>query len=338
MALINQAKREINAKIVFFGPGQAGKATNLKLIYNKLKPDFRGALKAMNVQDARMMFFDFTPPGDGNVEGFKVRFHVYTVSGNKVDQAAWKMVLKGADGIVFVADSDPQRQDSNRESLEKLIEYLKGYGQSLASIPAVFQYNKCDLPDCQAPADMEALLNPLRLPGYQASSQSGEGVLQTLLALVKMVLNGLRSKGVQGLATPDTLLGMVEPAALPAAATPERRSPEQAPAPPLATQPAPQAAPSAQQQEVSFEEAPSEAEGRIEFPPAAEAGLSEGGAVPTAPAMAATGQSSQEELSLEVAGDPQPDGPGRFRMPLTIRSGSRSKSVTLSIAVSLEEE
>jgi len=173
MAMVNQAKREINAKIVFFGPGLAGKATNLKHVYNKLKPEFRGAMKAMNVQDARMLFFDFTPPGDGNILGFRVRFHVYTVSGHVVDPAAWKMVLKGVDGVVFVADSAPQRQAANRESLDNLEAFLKGYGQSLTSVPVMFQFNKSDLPDALEVSELERMLNPSRLPSFKASSQSG---------------------------------------------------------------------------------------------------------------------------------------------------------------------
>src|SRR6185369_7764380 len=194
MALVNQAKREINAKIVFFGPGLSGKSTNLKHVHGKLKPEFRGAIKAMSVQEARMLFFDFTPPGDGNVHGFRVRFHVYTVSGGTVDPAAWKMVLKGVDGIVFVADAEPGRFAANRESLEQLVGFLKGYGQSLASVPVVFQYNKTDLEDALSVPELERTLNPTGLPSFKASSLQGEGVLQTLLSLVKTVLGELRSR------------------------------------------------------------------------------------------------------------------------------------------------
>ena len=310
MALVNQAKREINAKVVFFGPGLSGKATNLKHVYNKLKPEFRGALKAMNVQDARMLFFDFTPPGDGNVQGFRVRFHVYTVSGPVVDPAAWKMVLKGVDGVVFVADSAPQRQAANRESLDNLTAYLKGYGQSLSSIPAVLQFNKSDLANALEPGELERTLNPSRLPSFKASSQSGEGVLQTTLGLVKTVLAGLRDKGVEGIATGEGLQQIVEaPAAAsvppsaqpPIAAAPEFRPPAQEPAP--AAQ-----APEARAPQV---EAP-------EF-------------------QAPEFQAPEEPLSLELAGAPQAAGPGLFRLPLTIRSGARTKSVVLSLALTLEE-
>jgi uncharacterized protein len=297
MALVNQAKREINAKIVFFGPGLSGKSTNLKHVHSKLKPEFRGALKAMSVQEARMLFFDFTPPGDANVAGFRVRFHVYTVSGQVVEPAAWKMVLKGVDGVVFVADADPARSADNQESLDNLAAFLKGYGQSLATVPTVLQYNKCDLPEALAVDDLDRMLNPSRLPSFRASSRSGEGVLQSLLSLVKVVLSGLRSKGVEGVAPGELLQGGATPAGAESA-------PLQAPA----AQPA---------------QAPQAGAGWDDLAAAAFA----------APAVAPV-----EELSLEVSGPPQAAGPGIFRLPLVLRSGSRSKSVLLNIALSLEEE
>jgi len=317
MALVNQAKREINAKIVFFGPGLCGKATNLKHVFNKLKPEFRGALKAMNVQDARMLFFDFTPPGDGNVHGYRVRFHVYTVSGQVVDPAAWKMVLKGVDGVVFVADSAPQRQAANRESLDSLAAFLQGYGQSLSSIPVVLQFNKSDLHDALGQAELERTLNPARLPSFKASSQGGEGVLQTILGLVKAVLTGLRDKGLEGISSVEGLQQMVQTPAAPSsaqppmAAEPEIAPPVQESAPPV--QAAVQAAETQQPQAAA-----------PEFP---------------APEFdAPESDAPQEPLSLELSGAPQPAGPGLFRLPLTIRSGDRSKNVVLTLALSLEEE
>jgi uncharacterized protein len=302
MALVNQAKREINAKIVYFGPGLSGKSSNLKHIHGKLKPEFRGAMKAMSVQDARMLFFDFTPPGDGNVQGFRVRFHVYTVSGLVVEPAAWKMVLKGVDGVVFVADAAPERSAANQESLASLAAFLKGYGQSLSSIPVVFQYNKCDLPDALALSDLDPSLNPSRVPSFRASSQSGEGVLQTLLSLVKSVLNELRGKGLEGVTAHEGLHGIVEP-------------------PPIAESAAETMAGSPPAFEF-VEAAPAAGS------PPPEAALSE---VVTAAAV-------EEPLTLEISGAPQPAGPGQFRLPLTVRSGTRSKEVLLNIALSLEEE
>jgi len=299
MALVNQTKREINAKIVFFGPGLSGKSTNLKHVHGKLKPEFRGALKAMSVQEARMLFFDFTPPGDGNVQGFRVRFHVYTVSGPVVEPAAWKMVLKGVDGVVFVADAQPGRSAANQESLDGLVTFLKGYGQSLSSIPVVLQYNKSDLPDALSVDDLNRMLNPTRLPSFKASSQNGEGVLQTLLSLVKAVLNELRGKGLEGVAGSEGLQGLVE--------TPTSVASPQVPAAP-------------QENSVPRE------------PEAAAAPIAQvAPAVPAAP-------EAEEPLSLELSGAPQAAGHGLYRVPLTIRSGTRTKSVLLSIALSLEEE
>jgi uncharacterized protein len=321
MALVNQAKHEINAKIVFFGPGLAGKSTSLKHIYNKLKPEFRGPMKAMNVQDARMLFFDFTPPGDGNVDGFRVRFHVYTVSGNQVDPSAWKMVLKGVDGIVFVADCHPERQEANRESLDNLASYVKSYGQNLSSIPVVFQYNKNDLPDAQGAGEMDRSLNPSRQASFRACSQTGEGVLQTMLSLVKTVLSGLRSKGVEGLATPEALQRMVEPSApMAAPATPATSAAPAAPAEPEA--PAAPAEP-----EAAVEAAPP-----VEPEPQVEQRFTAG-----AETAQAASEAEEEPLSVEIAGAPEA-GDGVLRLPLTIRSGARTKSVVLAVSVSLEEE
>jgi len=314
MALVNQAKREINAKIVYFGPGLAGKVTNLKYVYGKLKPEFRGALKTMQVQDARMLFFDFTPPGDGNVHGFRVRFHVYTISGEVIDPAAWKMVLKGVDGIVFVADAAPQRMAANRRSLDQLTAFLEGYGQSLSAIPAVYQYNKCDLPDALKLDELEGVLNPSRLPSFKASSQSGEGVLQTLLGLVKTMLSGLRDKGIEGIASGEGLQRMVEPPTHPAEQPAKVQS-----RPPLAELSA--AAPLAGAQQ----------------PVAQPGGVSAAG-LAAVEAQAVESRQPEEPLSLELTGAPQAAGPGLFRLPLTIRSGSRSRSLVLNLAISLEEE
>jgi len=296
MALVNQAKREINAKIVYFGPGLAGKSTNLKHVFQKLKPEFRGALKAMNVQAGRMLFFDFTPPGDGNVEGFRVRFHVYTVSGPQVDPAAWKMVLKGVDGIVFVADSAPGQQAANQESLDSLALYLKGYGQNLGSLPLVFQYNKSDLPDALQADELERVLNPSRFPSFQASSQSGEGVLQTLLSLVKTVLTGMRNKGVGGIAGGEGLQRMVETPA----------APLQAPAP---------------------AEEPVLAPPAEEFPSGAQEGPGAAAESVAAPA---------EPLSLELSGAPHLQADGRLSVPLTVRSGERAKTFVLTLSLAEE--
>jgi len=287
MALVNQAKREINAKVVYFGPGLSGKATNLRHIFGKLKPEFRGSLKGMQVKDARMLFFDFTPPGDSSVHGYKVRFHVYTISGEASDPAPWKMVLKGVDGVVFVADAAIDRVSANRDSLEQLNGYLSGHGLSLASVPMVFQYNKKDLPDALPTADLDRMLNASGKQSFDASSQEGEGVIQTLLALVKSVLVELRRKGLEGIAGPETVKDVVE--------APEEVGEEAAPA----------AEPVA--------EAPAEA-------------------APQEPAAAAE---EEGELALELSGAAELSQ-GVLRLPLVIRSGARSRTVTLQLSIAEE--
>ncbi|GAB7027522.1 GTP-binding protein [Geotalea toluenoxydans] len=195
MALVNNNKREINAKLVYYGPGLSGKTTNLNHVYAKLKPEFRGQLKTMNVQADKMYFFDFTPPGDANVNGYNVRLHIYTLKGEPAGPAPWKMVLKGVDGIVFVADSAPERMAANRESLQNLDEYLRGFGQSISDIPLVFAYNKRDCADAAPVEEMQRMLNSRNRPGVPVTANKGEGVLNALLTLVKMVLKKLREEG-----------------------------------------------------------------------------------------------------------------------------------------------
>src|SRR5512136_114758 len=146
MALVNHAKGEINAKLVFYGPGLSGKSTNLNFIYRKLKPEHRGKLKAMNIEKERMLFFDFSPSGQGKVGTYNVRFHIYSITGEAANSTAWKMVLKGADGMVFVADSAPERLEANLESLNDLQKNLNTYGKSISELSGVLQCNKRDLP------------------------------------------------------------------------------------------------------------------------------------------------------------------------------------------------
>ncbi len=211
MALVNHAKREINAKLVYVGPASAGKATNLNHIYGKLKEAFRGKFRSMNLQNDRMLFFDFLPPGQGNVNGYSVRFHVYTITGEVTHPSSWKMVLKGVDGVAFVADSGPDRMAANVESLKGVQAALASYGKTLRDIPCVIQYNKRDVPH---PLDLQGLahaLNPEGSPEVQAVAARGEGVLEGLFPLVKMVLKDLRSAGLELEGEPEKLQRMAEP-------------------------------------------------------------------------------------------------------------------------------
>jgi signal recognition particle receptor subunit beta len=213
MALINHVKREINAKLIYFGPAQSGKSTNLNVIYKKLKPECRGKLKSMAVQQDRMLFFDFTLPGHGNVDGYHVRFHVYTLAGKVTREAAWKTVLKGADGVVFVADSAPNKAAANRESLTTLQEQLQGHGKSLPQIPCVIQCNKRDLSGALPLEEIRQICAAGDAPLLPAIARKGEGVFEALSRLVQMVVMDLRESGLElereaeplaGLAAPET--------------------------------------------------------------------------------------------------------------------------------------
>ncbi len=204
MALVNHAKFEINAKLVFFGPGHSGKATNLNYIYRKLKPEHRGKLKTSSIGKDRMLFFDFAPSGQGKIGAYNVRFHIYSITGDAA-ATSWKMVLKGADGVVFVADSAAERLEANRNSLNDLQKALGSYCKSIAELPGVLQCNKRDLPASLPVEEMQKALNPGRFPVIPASAGKGEGVLESLYSLMKSVLRDLREKGLEMDREPEQL-------------------------------------------------------------------------------------------------------------------------------------
>lgn len=192
MALVNHEKKEINAKIVFYGPGSGGKTTNVKFLYEKMKPEFRGTLKFLNTRSGKMLFFDFMRPEQIGIQDYDVRFHVYTVQGDVSDYAVWKTVLKGMDGLVFVADSEPYRMPDNLQCFEKLSEYLKTLGKEIKDLPCLLQCNKQDIPGATTIEDMKDLLHSIDCPIIPASAKKGEGVLGTLSNIVRMVLQKLR--------------------------------------------------------------------------------------------------------------------------------------------------
>lgn len=192
MALINYAKREINAKIVYYGPGLCGKTTNIKYIHEKLRPDTRGKLLSLATETDRTLFFDFLPVDLGEVKGYQTRFHLYTVPGQVFYNSTRKMVLKGADGIVFVVDSQRDMLEANRESLANLRDNLAEQGKNIDDIPMVFQYNKRDLPSSMTAEELDHALNPRRLPTFSACANDGTGVLQTLSSIAKMILYKMR--------------------------------------------------------------------------------------------------------------------------------------------------
>ncbi|MEX2280938.1 MAG: ADP-ribosylation factor-like protein [Gemmatimonadota bacterium] len=191
MSMINYASREINCKLVYYGPGLGGKTTNLEYVYSKVAPDTRGKLISLATEQERTLFFDFLPVDLGSIRGFKTRFHLYTVPGQVYYNASRRLILKGVDGIVFVADSQAERMDANIAAMQNLYENLSDYGYDPAQIPIVLQWNKRDLPTAVTPEEMRANLNPDNLQEFEAVAVSGEGVFDTLRAVSKLVLKTL---------------------------------------------------------------------------------------------------------------------------------------------------
>jgi signal recognition particle receptor subunit beta len=195
MTFINYASREINCKIVYYGPGLCGKTTNLQYIYDKTNPQAKGKLISLATETDRTLFFDFLPLELGTVRGFKTRFHLYTVPGQVFYDASRKLILKGVDGVIFVADSQIERMDANVEAVENLVTNLKTQGYDLLAIPYVLQLNKRDLPNV-APADeMKRLLVKKNEPCYEAVAPKGIGVFETLKGVAKLVLSELTKAG-----------------------------------------------------------------------------------------------------------------------------------------------
>jgi hypothetical protein len=224
MSMINYASREINCKIVYYGPGLGGKTTNLEHVYSKVKPDTRGKLISLATETERTLFFDFLPVDLGTIRGFKTRFHLYTVPGQVYYNASRKLILKGVDGIVFVADSQMERMEANQEAMQNLYDNMSEHGYDLTKMPFVIQFNKRDLPNAAPLADLQAALNmgwevedPSRqrltpdpfhagenlieqLPSgewieratyFEAVAVRGDGVFDTLKAVSKLVLKTL---------------------------------------------------------------------------------------------------------------------------------------------------
>jgi mutual gliding-motility protein MglA len=224
MSMINYASREINCKIVYYGPGLGGKTTNLEHVYGKVRPDARGKLISLATETERTLFFDFLPVDLGTIRGFKTRFHLYTVPGQVYYNASRKLILKNVDGIVFVADSQAERLEANIESMQNLYDNMAEYGYDLTAMPFVIQYNKRDLPNAAPVSELQAALNPgweiheaskqhrtpdpyhgddylvnqlptgewvERAPYFEAVAVTGQGVFDTLKAVSKLILKAL---------------------------------------------------------------------------------------------------------------------------------------------------
>lgn len=191
MSLINYASREINCKIVYYGPGLGGKTTNLKYIYSKISPTIRGKLISLATELDRTLFFDFLPVDVGMIKGFKTRFHLYTVPGQVYYNASRKLILKGVDGIIFVADSQIERFDDNIDSMENMKVNLSSLGLNVNDIPMVMQYNKRDLPNITPLNRLESILNQRRRFSFEAVATQGIGVFDTLKTCSKLVIRTL---------------------------------------------------------------------------------------------------------------------------------------------------
>jgi mutual gliding-motility protein MglA len=195
MSFINYSSREINCKIVYYGPGLCGKTTNLQYIYNKTNPEAKGKMISLATETERTLFFDFLPLSLGEIRGFRTRFHLYTVPGQVFYDASRKLILKGVDGVVFVGDSQMERMEANIESLDNLRTNLAEQGYDLDKLPYVVQYNKRDLPNASPLTELEETLNPTKVQSFEAVAPKGIGVFDTLKAVAKLVLTELKKGG-----------------------------------------------------------------------------------------------------------------------------------------------
>jgi hypothetical protein len=194
MSFINYASREINCKIVYYGPGLGGKTTNLQFIYEKTNPQNKGQLISLATETDRTLFFDFLPLDLGSVRGFRTRFHLYTVPGQVFYDASRKLILKGVDGVIFVADSQEARMEANLESLDNLRTNLRENGFDLSVIPYALQFNKRDLANVVSCDELYRALNFKGEPTFEAIATDGTGVFDTLKAVAKLVLQELSKR------------------------------------------------------------------------------------------------------------------------------------------------
>ena len=194
MTFINYAAKEINCKIVYYGPGLGGKTTNLQYIYNKTAPDKKGKMISLATEADRTLFFDFLPLDLGTIRGFTTRFHLYTVPGQVFYDASRRLILKGVDGVIFVADSQRERMEANVESIRNLESNLREHGFDLKNVPSALQFNKRDLPNAMPVDEMYRMLNYKREPTFEAVASQGVGVFDTLKAVAKQILVELRKR------------------------------------------------------------------------------------------------------------------------------------------------
>ncbi len=192
MSFVNYVNKEVNCKIVYYGPGLGGKTTNIQYVYQKTSGDNKGNIISLNTENERTLFFDFLPLDLGEIRGFKTRFHLYTVPGQVFYEASRKLILRGVDGVVFVADSQVERMEANLESLKSLEKNLVDQGYDITKIPLVMQWNKRDLPNTTGVKDLHDALNKWGVPEYEAVAVKGTGVFDTLKMISKLVLMNLK--------------------------------------------------------------------------------------------------------------------------------------------------
>lgn len=192
MSFINYNAKEIHCKVVYYGPSLGGKTTNLQWVYQKTADDQKSKLVALNTDIERTLFFDFLPLNVGDIRGFKTRFHLYTVPGQVVYDASRKLILKGLDGVIFVADSQIERMEENLESLRNLQINLEQQGYDIKEIPLIMQYNKRDLPNVASLAELRSALNPYNAPEIEGCASEGKGVFESLKTVSKSIINVLK--------------------------------------------------------------------------------------------------------------------------------------------------
>lgn len=193
MSYINYTAKEVNVKVVYYGAGLSGKTTNLQYIYDRTTPDVRSAITTVNLQTDKMLSFNFLPLALGEINGFKVRFHLYTLSGQVFYASSSKTVLKGLDGVCFIGDSQIERMEANLESLKSLNSNLMEMGLDPIKFPRVVQYNKRDRPSAVPFSEIAPVLNPTKVPEYEAVAPNGVGVFDTFKTIAKLVMAQLQS-------------------------------------------------------------------------------------------------------------------------------------------------
>jgi signal recognition particle receptor subunit beta len=266
MVQINFALKEVNCKIVFYGPGMSGKTTNLEIVHQKAPEENKGELTSISTDGDRTLFFDFMPLDLGNVAGMRTKFQLYTVPGQVYYNSTRKLVLQGVDGVIFVADSDPEKMPENIESYQNLIDNLTEYGKDIRELPHVIQYNKRDLPNAMSVEEMDRQMNKFGVPTFEAVAYTGEGVFPTLKTLAGMVLESIDRMDSRS-------------SKRPAAEAPRAAAPAAAPA--RGAQPTRTAAPAAQKK-------PAAAPQRAAAAPATASRTAPAKAAAAAPATAAT--------------------------------------------------